>query len=324
MFALRNMMIVVLIALGSLVPANALANKACVEEHLSQTAFRLDVKLGAPAETDEQRIAAFLQRVGSDLSPSDYAGLCRFLDTDSGAAALADAKWRVFEGSKLAIADLELSSRSFSYQPVDDGYCRSGCLTSETDLHSDENIDLANSLTRYKLTQYYFRVQPPLLQANLDKNSSYHQRLILEFYQSNTVSASDIEIIGNYFSEFEFISSNTVSFHLIDNLVEAHVFFPFNSIYFNKERLRADPNLIASRVAPEIDGLLEPLDGYRLLRIRPGTDVCAAKLSYILDEDERERVKIVFDYARSLAQAKRRKDRTDFDNALRAFVPNCT
>ena len=230
----------------------------------------------------------------------------------------------MFEGSKLAIADLELSSRRFSYQPVDDGYCRSGCLTSETDLHSDENIDLANSLTRYKLTQYYFRVKPPVLQANLDKNRSYHQRLILEFYQSNTVSASDIEIIGNYFSEFEFISSNTVSFHLIDNLVEAHVFFPFNSIYFNKNFLRADPNLVASKVSPDFEGLLEPLDGYRLLRIRPGTEVCAAKLSYILDEDERERVKIVFDYARSLAQAKRRKDRTDFDNALKAFVPECT
>ena len=97
MQALRNMMIAVLITLGSLVPTYALANRACVEEHLSNTAFRLDVKLGAPAETDEQRIAAFLQRVGSDLSPSDYAGLCRFLDTDSGAAALADAKWRVFE-----------------------------------------------------------------------------------------------------------------------------------------------------------------------------------------------------------------------------------
>ena len=84
-------MIVFLITLGSLVPTNALANRACVEEHLSKTAFRLDVKLGAPAETDEQRIAAFLQRVGSDLSLNDYAGLCRFLDTDSGAAALADA-----------------------------------------------------------------------------------------------------------------------------------------------------------------------------------------------------------------------------------------
>ena len=118
MQALRNMMIVVLITLGSLVPTNALANRACVEEHLSNTAFRLDVKLGAPAETDEQRIAAFLQRVGSDLSPSDYAGLCRFLDTDSGAAALADAKWRVFEEVKGdGPFTLKTDFGSFIYEP---------------------------------------------------------------------------------------------------------------------------------------------------------------------------------------------------------------
>lgn len=68
-----------------------------MKKHLSNTAFRLDVKLGAPAETDEQRVAAFLTQAGLDIGSGDYIRLCRFLDTDSGAAALSDAKWRVFE-----------------------------------------------------------------------------------------------------------------------------------------------------------------------------------------------------------------------------------
>lgn len=97
MFALRNVLVAFMMVVGMLGPAIASANEACVKKHLSKTAFRLDVKLGAPAETDEQRIAAFLQSVGLDLSPNDYAGLCRFLNSDSGAAALANAKWRVFE-----------------------------------------------------------------------------------------------------------------------------------------------------------------------------------------------------------------------------------
>ena len=97
MFALRSVTVAFMTAVGILGPTIAQANEACVKKHLSNTAFRLDVKLGAPAETDEQRIAAFLQRVGSDLSPNDYAGLCRFLNSDSGTAALAYAKWRAFE-----------------------------------------------------------------------------------------------------------------------------------------------------------------------------------------------------------------------------------
>ena len=302
MQALRNVFLAFMTSAGILGPAIAQANEACVKKHLSKTAFRLDVKLGAPAETDEQRIAAFLQRVGSDLSPNDYAGLCRFLNSDSGAAALANAKWRVFEGQMATDWDSAV-------EPL------TSFLAAREEVVSEENIDLADSLTRHKLTQYYVREISSMPQTDRDGGRAEDQQLVLEFYVQEKV---------DFLTAFRHVSSITVIFSWLDELMDALLLFPSNSNHFNKERHRADPNLIASRVAPEIDGLLEPLDGYRLLRIRPGTDVCAAKLSYILDEDERERVKMVFDYARSLAQAKRRKDRTDFDNALRAFVPNCT
>ena len=97
MFALRNVTVAFLMVVGILVPAIAQANEACVKKHLSKTAFRLDVKLGAPAETDEQRIAAFVNQAGLDIGPSDYAELCKFLGTETGVLALDNAYLRVLE-----------------------------------------------------------------------------------------------------------------------------------------------------------------------------------------------------------------------------------
>ena len=118
MQALRNVLVAFLMIVGMLGPAIASANEACVEKHLSKTAFRLDVKLGAPAETDEQRIAAFVTQAGLDISPDDFRGLCKFFGTDAGALAIDDAYLRVFEEVKGdGPFTLQTSFGSFIYEP---------------------------------------------------------------------------------------------------------------------------------------------------------------------------------------------------------------
>lgn len=280
-------------------PALAQADETCVQEFLRNTAFH------DRYDGDAYDIEGLIAQNSIELQAEESAKLCTYLLSLDTRAVFELVGLKQFEIQNVT----EITNQPSIKNP------------DATELNSGNNIELANSLARYKNSVYYIRI------IERDEEKKYYSKLNLandisiEFYLQKTIA--DREGLTTFLTEFELASSFTVAFHQSD-VLEANLFFPFNSIFFNKEYLRADASLIASRVSPEIDVLLEPLDGYRLLRIRPGTDVCAAKLAYILDEDERERVKIVFDYARSLAQAKRRKDRTDFDNALRAFVPECT
>ena len=287
------------LVVATVLPAFANADEACVEELLQNSAFH------DRYDGDAYDIEGLIAQNSLQLQAKDSSKLCAYLSSIDARAVFQLAGLKQFK-----ILDIAEKTYSSAIKNPD-----------ATELNSHKNIELANSLARYQTTEYYLR----MIEAGEDKKPysalDYSSDISIEFYRQQTLS--DKLGLATFLTSYELVSSISVAFRQSDQF-EAWVFFPFTSVYFNKNFLRADPTLIASKVSPDIKGLLEPLDGYRLLRITPGTDICAAKLSYILDEDERERVKIVFDYARSLAQAKRRKDRTDFDNALKAFVPECT